>query len=221
MKLLGGQRTATSPFVFPVVDCIPLEERAGAVTDEDRAVYGDWIFLMRYSNQNKAILPTLNYDTEMVAEWLKRSPYFPHPKKVGPGNRPPFPPLSYMTANFREHRVLINDAFCQQPAATLLSPTRANILCLHMHDVDGVDGNEGEGEAQLEGEGRAQPAQQAPQQGNSQNVGDSHVICTDEVATGEYVPLIDAPKGQFFYVSADLQYEARGFVWGVAFKLQL
>ena len=97
---------------FPVADRIPLEERAGAVTDEDRAVYGDWLFLMRYSNQNKAILPTLNYDTEMVAKWFKSSPYFRPPKKVGPGNRPPFPPLSYMMANFREHRVLINDAFC-------------------------------------------------------------------------------------------------------------
>ena len=219
---MGGGTTYRNLAIcpFPVVDRIPLEECAGAVTDEDRAVYGDWIFLMRDSNQNKAILPTLNYDTEMGAEWLKSSPYFPPPKKVGPGNRPPFPPLSYTTANFREHRLLIDDAICLQPAASVLLPTRANIVCLHMHDVDGVDGNEGEGEAQPNAEGQAQPANQAPWQGDSQNVGDSHVICTNEVAAGEYVPLIDAPKGQFFYVSANLQYEARGFVWGVAFELQ-
>ena len=46
------------------------------------------------------------------------------------------------------------------------------------------------------------------------------MICTDEVAAGEYVRVIHAPKGQFFYVSAHPQYEARGFLWGVAFKLQ-
>ena len=46
------------------------------------------------------------------------------------------------------------------------------------------------------------------------------MICTDEVAAREYVRLIDAPKGQFFDVSAHPQYEARGFLWGVAFKLQ-
>ena len=42
--------------------------------------------------------------------------------------------------------------------------------------------------------------------------------CTDDVAAGEYVRMIDAPKGQFFDVSANP--EARGFLRGVAFKLQ-
>ena len=106
-------------------------------------------------------MPTLNYDTEMVAEWFKSSPYFRPPKNLGPGNWPPFPPLSYMTAIFREHWVLMNDAFCQQSATSVLSPTRPKIVCLHMPYVDGVDGNEGAGEAQPEGEG---------QQGDSQNV---------------------------------------------------
>ena len=93
------------------------------------------MFPMRYSNQNKAILPTLKYDTEMVAESFKCNPYFRPPKKVALGNLPLFPPLSYMTANFREHRVLINNTFCQQHAASVLSPTRAKIVCLHMPDV--------------------------------------------------------------------------------------
>ena len=128
----------------------------------------------------------------MTLRWFKSSPYFPPPKKVALGNRPLFPPLSYMTANFREHRVLINDAFCQQPAASVLSPSRAKIVCLHMPDVaeegpDGVDLNEGEGQAQ--------PAQQAPQEKDSQNEVDSHMICIDEVAAGEYIRLIDASKG--------------------------
>ena len=169
---------------------------------------------MRYSNQNKAILPTLNYDTEMVTEWFKSSPYFRPPKKVGPGNRPAFPPLSYMTTNFREHRVLMNDAFCQQPAASVLSATRAKIVCLQMPDVDGVDGNEGEGEAQPEGEGQAQPTQQAPQQGDCQNVGDSHMICTHEVAAGEYVRLIDVPKGHFLMSVFDVSARHAGFRGG-------
>ena len=100
---------------------------------------------MRYSNQNKSILPTLKYDTEMVAEWFKSSPCFRPLKKVAMGNRPLFSPLSYMTANFCERRVLITDALCQQPAASVLSPTRAKIVCLYMPDLDGVDGmREGE-----------------------------------------------------------------------------
>ena len=142
---------------FPVANRIPLKECAGAVVDEDRVVYGHWFFLMRYLNQNKAPLPTLNYHTEIVAEWFKSSTYFRPPKKVAPGKRPPFPQLSYMTANFREHRGLMTDALRQQPAPSVLSPTRAKILCLHMPDVEGMDGSEGEGEAQPEGEGEAQP----------------------------------------------------------------
>ena len=177
---------------------------------KDRAIYGDWLFPMRYSNQNKAILSTVKYDTEMLAQWFNNSPYFQPPKKVALGNRPLFPPLSYMTANFQEYRVLINDAFCRQPAAGVLSPTRAKMVCLHMPDVaeegpDGVDVNEGEGQAQPEGEGQAQPAQEAPQHRNSQNEGDSGMICTGGVAAGEYVRLIGTPKGQFFYVSANPQ----------------
>ena len=81
-----------------------------------------------------------------------------------------------------------------------------------MPDVDVVDGNDGEG--------YAQPARQTPQQGDYQNVAGSHMICIDKVAAGEYVFLIDAPKGQCFDVSARPQYEARGFLCGVAFKVQ-
>ena len=140
--------------------------------------------------------------------------YFRPSKKVALGSRPLFPLLSYITANFREHRVLINDAFCRQSAASVLSLTRAKIVCLHMPDVahggpDVVDVNEGEGQAE-----QCQP------QKETQNEGDSDMFCADEVAAGEYVRLVDAPKGQFFDVSANPQYEARGFLWGVAFKLQ-
>ena len=46
------------------------------------------------------------------------------------------------------------------------------------------------------------------------------MICEGEVAAGEYVFLIDAPKGQFFDVSVNPQYEAPGFLRGVAFKPQ-
>ena len=41
--------------LFPVAHRIPLEEGAGAVTDEDRTIYGVYgLFLMHYANQNKA-----------------------------------------------------------------------------------------------------------------------------------------------------------------------
>ena len=46
------------------------------------------------------------------------------------------------------------------------------------------------------------------------------MICIDGVAAGEYVRLIDAPKGQLFDVTGNPQYEARGFLGGVALKLQ-
>ena len=108
---------------------------------------------MCYSHQNKAMLPNVNYDTEMVIEWLKSCLYFRPPKKLALGNRPLLPPLSYLSATFREHQVLVIDAFCQHPAASVLSPTRAKIVCLHMLEVaeegpNGVDVNEGEGRAQ-------------------------------------------------------------------------
>ena len=69
------------------------------------------------------------------------------------GNRPLFSPVWYMTANFREHRVLINNTFCHQPAASVLSPSCIMIVGLHMLDVaeegpDVVHVNEGEGQAQ-------------------------------------------------------------------------
>ena len=110
-------------------------------------------------------------------------------------------------------RVLINDAFCQQPATSVLSSTCAKIVCFHMPDVaqggmDVGDVNEGQGQAE-----------QGQLQKEARTVRYSNMICANEVAGGEYVRLIDAPKGRFFDVSANPQYEARGFLWGVAEKL--
>ena len=67
---------------------------------------------MCYSNQNKAILPTLNHNTEIVAKSFKSSPYFRPPNKVALGNRALFPPLSYMTANFGEHHSASERPIC-------------------------------------------------------------------------------------------------------------
>ena len=69
----------------PAADRILLDERAGAVTDEDRKVYRDWLFLKWYPNQNKTILPTLNYDTQMVTKWFSERPLFPTTEKGGSG----------------------------------------------------------------------------------------------------------------------------------------
>ena len=46
------------------------------------------------------------------------------------------------------------------------------------------------------------------------------VTSADEVPAGEYVRYVDAPKGQVFDAGKPPQYEARGFLWGVAFQLQ-
>ena len=73
----------------------------------------------------------------------------------------------------------------------MLSLTRAKTVRLHMLDVaqggaDVVDVNEGQGQAMW-----GQP------QKETQNVGDSDMICAGEVVAGEYVRLIDG-KGHFF-----------------------
>ena len=91
---------------FPVEDRIPPEERPGPVAEEDREAYGDWLFLSKHSNDNKAVLPTLNFDHAMVVEWFKNWKYYSPPKKHQAGNWPPFPALLFMTRPYRDHRVL-------------------------------------------------------------------------------------------------------------------
>ena len=100
---------------LPVEDRIPPEERPGPVTEEDREAYEDWLFLSKHSNDNKAVLPTLNFDNTMVVEWFKNSQYYSPPKKHTAGNRPPFPALLFMTRPYRDHRVLINNASSNGP----------------------------------------------------------------------------------------------------------
>ena len=186
---------------FPVEDRIPPEERAGHVTEEDREAYEDWLFLSKHSNDNKYVLPTLNFDHAMVVESFRNSQYYSPPKKHTAGNWPPFLALLFVTRPFRDHRVLINDAFCQHPSAIVLSPTRCKIVCLHMPDVGAADDGD---EVEDGGEAGAE----------------EKVTSADEVPAGEYVRYVDAPKGQFFDVGKPPQYEARGFLWGVAFQLQ-
>ena len=81
---------------FPVKDRIPPEERPGPVTEEDCEAYEDWLFLSKHSNDNKAVLRTLNFDHAMVVEWFKNSQYYSPPKKHQAGNRPPFPALLFL-----------------------------------------------------------------------------------------------------------------------------
>ena len=116
----------------------------------------------------------------MVVEWFRNSQYYSPPKKHTAGNRPPFPALLFMTRPFRDHHVLSNDAFCQHTSATVLSPTRCKIVCLHMPDVGAADdGDEVEDGAEA---------------------GAEKATSADEVPVGEYVRYVDAPKGQFFDV---------------------
>ena len=96
---------------FPVDDRIPPEKWPGPVTEEDREAYEDWLFLSN-NNDNKAVLPTLNFDHAMVVEWFRNLQYYSPFKEHTARNRPPFPALLFMTRPFRGHRVLINDAFC-------------------------------------------------------------------------------------------------------------
>ena len=202
MRPWGGRPTGIWPFcAFPVEDRIPPEERLGPVTEEDREAYEDWLFLSKHSYDNKAVLPTLNFDHAMVVEWFRKSQYYSPPKKHTTGNRPPFPALLFMTRPFRDHRVLINDAFCQHPSTTVLSPTRCKIVCLHMPDVGVADDGD-----EVEDGGEAGVEEKLTSEG--------------EVPVGEYVRYVDASKGQFFDVGKPPQYEARGFLWGVAFQLQ-
>ena len=178
---------------LPVEDRIPPEERPGPVTVEDREAYGDWLFLSKHSNDNKVVLPTLNFDHAMVVEWFKNSQHYSPPKKHQARNRPPFPALLFMTWPYRDHRVLISDAFCQHPCATVLSPMRCKMVCPHMPDV----GAAGDGDEVEDG---------------GQAVAEEKVMSADEVPTGEYVWYVDAAKGQFFDVGKPSQYEAGGFL---------
>ena len=180
---------------FPVEDRIPPEERPGPVTEEDREEYEDWLFLSTHSNDNKAVLPTLNFDHAMVVEWFKIPQYYSPAKKHLAGNRPPFPDVLFMTRPYRDHRVLINDAFCQHSSATVLSPTRCKIVCLQMPDV----GVAGDGDEVEDG---------------GQAGAEEKMISADEVPAEECVWYVDAPKGQFFGVGKPPQYEARGFLLG-------
>ena len=186
---------------FAVEDRIPPEERPGPVTEEDREAYEDWLFLSKHSDDNKALLPTLNFDHAMVVEWFRNSQYYSPPKKHTAGNRPPFPALLFITRPFRDHRAVINHAFCDHPSATVLSPARYKIVCLHMPDVGAADDGD-----EVEDGGQAGAEEK--------------VTSADEVPAGDYVRYVDAPKGQFFDVGKPPQYEARGFLWGVAFQRQ-
>ena len=61
---------------FPIEERILLDEQAGLVTEEDPAAHDDWLFMA--TNQNKTVLPTLNFDQPMLVEWFKnREPYNP------------------------------------------------------------------------------------------------------------------------------------------------
>ena len=186
---------------FHVEDRIPPEEWPGPVTEEDREAYEDWLFLSKHNNDNKAVLPTLNFDQAMLVEWFRNSQYYWPPKKHTAGNRPPFPVLFFMTRPLRDHLVLISDAFCQHLSATVRSPTGCKIVCLHMPDVGAAD----DGDEVEEG---------------GQAGAEEKVTSADEVPAGEYVRYVDAPKGQFFDVGKPPQYEACSFLWGVAFQLQ-
>ena len=130
---MGGTAYSSLAFcAFPAEDRIPPEEPPGPVNEENCEAYEDCLFLSQHSNDNEAVLPTLNFDHAMVVEWFRNSQYYSPPKKHTVGNLPPFPALLFMTRPFRDHRVLINDTFCQHLSATVLSPTRCKIVCLHM-----------------------------------------------------------------------------------------
>ena len=71
--------------------------------------------MSKHSNDNKNVLPTLNFDHAMVVEWFKNSQCYSPPKKHTVGNRPPFPALLFITRTYRDHRVLMNDASSTGP----------------------------------------------------------------------------------------------------------
>ena len=178
---------------FPVEDRTPPKERLGPITEEDCEAYEDWLFLSKHSNDKKAVLPTLNFDHAMVVEWFKNFQYYSPPRKHQAGYRPPFRALLFLTRPYHDHRVIINNAFCQHPSATVLSPTRCKNVCLYMPDVGAAgDGDEVEDGGQAGAEEK--------------------VISADEVPAGEYVRYVDAPKGHFFDVGKPPRYEARDFL---------
>ena len=92
----------------------------------------------------KSLLPThpdstireLKWTQSDVVTWFKEAKIKKRSKKVVTCNVQ-FPPLSFIHVPFEVLRVIINDAFCESPHATIHGALRATITSAHVVEVFG------------------------------------------------------------------------------------